>query len=242
MTDQTVFSPELALLAQKDAPPVHGVVFDMDGLLLDSETLAMEALVDAGRDMGHDVPMAFCRRMIGVPADGCRKLVRDTYGADFPLERFFEQQEVRLRGYVDTGRLALKDGVLPLLDLLDRLGLPRAIATSSSRYRAEHHLRLVGLDTRFDAIITRDDVSRGKPNPEPYLKAARTIGVEPPYCLALEDSHSGAMAAHAAGIRVIVVPDLLEPTQDVRAKALAIVRDLHVVRTWLENHAPKTGG
>ncbi|MFT8674859.1 MAG: HAD family phosphatase [Acetobacter sp.] len=236
MTDQIVFSPDLALTVQKDAPPVHGVVFDMDGLLLDSETLAMDALVAAGHDLGHDVPMAFCRRMIGVPADGCRKLVRDTYGADFPLERFFEQQEVRLRDFVDTGRLALKNGVLPLLDLLDRRGLPRAIATSSSRYRAEHHLRLVGLDTRFDAIVTRDDVSRGKPDPEPYLKAAKAIGVAPHACLALEDSHSGAMAAHAAGIRVIVVPDLLEPTPDVRARALAIVQDLHAVRTWLESH------
>ena len=242
MTDQIVFSPDVAPEAHKNAHPVHGVVFDMDGLLLDSETLAMDALVDAGRDLGHDVPMAFCRRMIGVPADGCRKLVRETYGADFPLERFFEQHEVRLRGYVDTGRLALKQGVLPLLDLLDRLALPRAIATSSSRYRAEHHLRLVGLDTRFDAIITRDDVSRGKPDPEPYLKAASMIGVAPHDCLALEDSHSVAMAAHAAGIRVIVVPDLLEPTQDVRAKALAIAQDLHAVRAWLENHAGTTGG
>ncbi|MDG6095584.1 HAD family phosphatase [Acetobacter sp. AN02] len=214
--------------------PVRGVVFDMDGLLLDSESLAMEALVHAGRDLGVDMPMSFCRRMIGVAADGCRTLVQETYGADFPMEDFFARQEVRLREYVDTGRLVLKKGVLPLLDLLDHLRLPRAIATSSSRYRAVHHLDLVGLGTRFDAVVTRDDVTRGKPDPEPYLTAAKKIGVAPEFCLALEDSHSGARAAHAAGIRVIVIPDLLEPTDEIREKALAVVTDLTVVREWLQ--------
>ncbi|WP_029603482.1 HAD family hydrolase [Kozakia baliensis] len=223
------------LLSEKSAP-IHGVVFDMDGLLLDSETLAMEALVDAARDLNYDMPLSFCRRMIGVPADGCRKLVQESYGEDFPLNDFFERQEVHLRNYVDTGRLVLKTGVTPLLDLLDKMKLPRAIATSSSRYRTMHHLKLVGLDQRFDAIVTRDDVAQGKPNPEPYLTAAKKIGVEPDYCLALEDSHSGARAAHAAGIRVIVVPDLLDPTDEIRGKALAIVKDLNVVISYLEHH------
>lgn len=221
------------MLATKPAP-IRGVIFDMDGLLLDSETLAMDALVAAGDELGYDMLASFCRRMIGLPADDCRRLVQDNYGADFPLEQFFARQEVHLRNFVDTGRLALKTGVEPLLDLLDRLKLPRAIATSSSRYRTDHHLKLVGLDGRFDAIVTRDDVSRGKPNPEPYLTAARKIGIAPEFCLALEDSHNGARAAHAAGIRVIVVPDLLEATDEIRGKALAVVDDLHTVRAYIE--------
>lgn len=221
-------------LARTDATRIRGVIFDMDGLLLDSETLAMEALVEAARDLAYDMPESFCRQMIGVPADGCRALVRDAYGADFPLQRFFSLQEEHLRRYVDTDRLVLKKGVAPLLDLLDALGLPRAIATSSSRYRTDHHLALVGLDTRFHAIVTRDDVTQGKPNPEPYLTAAEKIGVAPAACLALEDSHSGARAAHAAGIPVIVVPDLLAPTDDIREKALAIVEDLDLVCHWLQ--------
>ncbi|GBR02525.1 HAD family hydrolase [Acetobacter oeni] len=217
--------------------PVRGVIFDMDGLLLDSETLAMEALVLAGADLGHDVSMSFCRMMIGVPADGCRRLVREAWGGDFPIDRFFALQEVHLRHLVDTGRLALKKGVEPLLDLLDRLELPRAIATSSSRLRTDHHLKLVGLFDRFDAIVTRDDVTAGKPDPEPYLTAAARIGIPPDYCLALEDSHSGARAAHAAGIRVIVVPDLLDATDEIRGKALAVVEDLTIVRTYIEHAA-----
>lgn len=226
-------------LLPPDTTPIRGVVFDMDGLLLDSEILAMEALVDAARDLGRDMPMSFCRRMIGVPADGCRRLVIENYGEDFPMARFFELQEEHLRRYVDTGRLVLKNGVEPLLDLLDELKLPRAIATSSSRYRTDHHLELVGLLSRFDAIVTRDDVSKGKPDPEPYLTAASLINVQPEECLAFEDSHSGARAAHAAGIRVIVVPDLLAPAEDIHEKAFAIIDDLHIAADWLRQVAKK---
>lgn len=213
--------------------PIFGVIFDMDGLLLDSETLAMDALVAAGHELGYDMPATFCRRMIGVPADGCEKLVRETYGHDFPLRRFFDLQEKHLRDFVDNGKLVLKSGVTPLIALLDELRLPRAIATSSSRMRAHHHLKLVGLDKHFPVIVTRDDVDNGKPHPEPYLKAAHLIGIEPRFCLALEDSHSGARAAVAAGMRVIIVPDLLEPTEDVKENALAIVNELTAVQPYI---------
>ncbi|WP_323990055.1 HAD family phosphatase [Nguyenibacter sp. L1] len=215
--------------------PIDGVIFDMDGLLLDSETLANEALVGAGASLGVDIPPAFCRRLVGVPADGCRVLVREAYGPDFPLETFFARQEAHLSALVAAGRLVLKAGVEPLLDYLDRQCLPRAIATSSSRSRTDHHLAQVGLDRRFDAIVTRDDVTHGKPDPEPYLTAARRIGQAPERCLALEDSHSGARAAHAAGIPVIVVPDLLDPTEDIRAKALAVMDDLHAVLDYVRH-------
>jgi HAD superfamily hydrolase (TIGR01509 family) len=224
-------------LTSTPAVPVKGVIFDMDGLLLDSETLAMDALVVAGRDLDYEMPESFCRKMIGVPADGCRRLVRETYGNDFPMERFFALQEEHLRQFVDNGRLQLKKGVIPLLDLLDSKKLPRAIATSSSRYRTDHHLKLVGLFERFDAIVTRDDVTNGKPDAEPYLKASEKIGQDPSFCLALEDSHSGARAAHAAGIRVIVVPDLLDPIKEIQEKALTVVKDLTAVCDYIEHAA-----
>ena len=213
--------------------PIRGILFDMDGVLLDSETLALEAFVTAARDLGHDIPVEFARQMIGLPGDACARLVIDTYGSGVDLDALFRTQDKRMHELVEAGRLILKQGVIPLLDDLDRLGLPRAIATSSSRARTDTHLRHVGIHERFDAIITRDDVTHGKPDPEPYLKAAHALGIEPAYCLAIEDSHNGARAAHAAGIRVIVVPDLMAPNEEIIGKAHAIMENLHEVREFI---------
>ena len=216
------------MLAGPDAAP-QAVVFDMDGVLLDSETLSMEALMLAGCDLGVVMPEAFCRSLIGSALDRCRVMIADRYGADFPLDRYVARHAVRLGELVDAGRLALKTGVPELLDVLDRLRLPRAIATSSDRARTMHHLGLVGIAARFDAIVTRDDVSRGKPHPEPFLLAAARLGVPPGSCLALEDSHNGVRAAHAAGMRVVMVPDLLAADDAMRAIAWRIERSLHDV-------------
>ena len=222
---------------EPDAPP-RAVVFDMDGLLLDSEVLSMEALALAGRELGVDMPDAFCRSLIGLPLDRCRVAIRERYGAGLPLDRYVALHAEHLAAIVATGRLTLKRGVLELLDVLDRLRLPRAIATSSHRVRAMHHLGLVGIAGRFDAIVTRDDVSRGKPHPEPFLTAAARLGVGPAECLALEDSHNGVRAAHAAGMRVIMVPDLLLPDDDMRAMAYRIEASLHAVAEFLTGPAP----
>ncbi|WP_246103550.1 HAD family hydrolase [Swaminathania salitolerans] len=214
--------------------PVRGVLFDMDGLLLDSETLSLDAFALAVRDFGHDIPASIARRMIGLPGDACIALVLETCGRSFPVEALFAAQARHMSDLVEAGRLVLKNGVLPLLDALDARKTKRAIATSSGRARTLAHLDHVGIRARFDAIVTRDDVTRGKPDPEPYLRAADAIGVPPAECLALEDSHNGARAAHAAGIRVIVVPDLMEPDEEIRAKAHAIMHDLHEVREFLD--------
>jgi len=213
--------------------PIRGILFDMDGLLLDSETLSLDAFTLGAHDLGYDMPLEFARQMIGLPGDACAQLVIDRYGPEIDLDGLFRAQNRHLHALVDAGKLVLKKGVLPLLDYLDERSLPRAIATSSSRDRTEMHLRHMGIYDRFDAIITRDDVTRGKPDPEPYLRAAEAIGIASAYCLALEDSHNGARAAHAAGIRVIVVPDLMAPNEEIIGKAHAIMNDLHEVRDFI---------
>src|SRR6202011_3732198 len=127
-------------------------------------------------------------------------------------------------------RLAPKLGALELLDTLDQFGLPRAIATSSSRRTVERHLTAHNLMGRFDAIIGHGDYERGKPAPDPFLKAAERLGVEPYLCLALEDSHNGVRSASSAGMMTIMVPDLLEPTDEIRGLCSFVVRDLREVR------------
>ena len=227
------------MTASNSFPPIEAVIFDMDGLLLDSETLSMEALVVSGTDLGFDMSRAFCHAMIGCSVDLCRTMITERYGPDFPLDRYFALQSEHLDAFVASGRLALKEGVTALLGELDRRGLKRAVATSSSRYRALHHLEAAGIVQRFECIVTRDDVTRGKPDPEPYLTAAAALGVRPEACLALEDSHTGVRAAHAAGMRVIMVPDLLLPTDEMRDKAHRIVNSLHQVIAFLNEAHPE---
>jgi HAD superfamily hydrolase (TIGR01509 family) len=127
-------------------------------------------------------------------------------------------------------RLALKPGAVELLDTLDELRLPRAIATSSAHRTVQHHLAAHDLAGRFDAIVGAGDYAFGKPAPDPYLRAAERLGVEPASCLALEDSHNGVRSASTAGMMTIMVPDLLEPTEEVRRLCHLVVPDLHEVR------------
>ena len=126
--------------------------------------------------------------------------------------------------------IALKTGVLEILDALDVIGLPRAIATSSPPHSVEHSLRPHALPDRFNAIVARGDYARGKPAPDPFLTAAGRLGIDPVDCLALEDSHNGVRAAHAAGMMTIMVPDLLDATEEMRGLCVRIARDLHEVR------------
>jgi beta-phosphoglucomutase-like phosphatase (HAD superfamily) len=108
-----------------------------------------------------------------------------------------------------------------------------SVVTSSSRRTAEQHLTLGGIRARFDTILTCDDVARGKPHPDLYLLAAERLGVRPHACVVIEDSHPGIAAAHAAGSIAIVVPDIVPPTEETRAKCAAVLADLHAALALL---------
>jgi HAD superfamily hydrolase (TIGR01509 family) len=205
------------------------VVFDMDGLLFDTETLYQEAAMLAAVEGGHDVSSGIIFRLVGLPWRRGRELLLEHFGAAFPAEDF-EAAWRRHFWLIAKTRLALKPGVVELLDLLDTLGLPKAIATSSSHATVQNHLAAHGLAGRFQAIVGDGDYAMGKPAPDPFLIAAARLGVAPEACLALEDSHNGIRSASAAGMMAIMVPDLLPPTDDIRALCTLIVADLHEVR------------
>jgi HAD superfamily hydrolase (TIGR01509 family) len=214
---------------------VAAVIFDMDGLLLNTEVLAREALRLAGIEV--DLPMndLLCQRMIGVPADASRRLLHDEFGNDAPVDELLAAATRRLAEQIDAGLMLLKPGVKAMLDRLDQWRMPRAVATSSARPKALHHLEAAGIADRFDLIVTRDDVPRGKPFPDIYLEAARRLDVAPGRCLALEDSYNGVRAASSAAIPVVMVPDLLPPTPEMHRLCLMVADDLQAVLGWLES-------
>jgi HAD superfamily hydrolase (TIGR01509 family) len=207
------------------------VIFDMDGVLFDTETLYEEAIVAASVEGGHEMTPILFRRMLGGTWQNNRTLLLDHFGAGFPVEVFRTAWMRHFDLMADT-RLALKQGVVELLGTLDELRLPRAIATSSSLHSVQHHLAAHDLIGRFDAVVAHGDYAASKPAPDPYLKAAERLGVEPRLCLALEDSFNGVRSAWAAGMITVMVPDLMQPTDEIRALCF-VVDDLHLVRGLL---------
>jgi HAD superfamily hydrolase (TIGR01509 family) len=205
------------------------VVFDMDGLLFDTEVLSQEAIQLAAAEGGHEVAIDVFNRTVGLSWAQSRALLLSHFGEAFPVDQF-QEAWVRHFWMIAETRLALKLGALELLDTLDQFRLPRAIATSSSRRTVERHLTAHNLMGRFAEIVGHDDYEKGKPAPDPFLKAAERLGVEPHLCLALEDSHNGVRSASSAGMMTIMVPDLLEPTDEIRGLCTFVARDLHGVR------------
>jgi HAD superfamily hydrolase (TIGR01509 family) len=205
------------------------VIFDMDGLLFDTEALWQEALLSAAAVGGREIPDEVYNKSIGVRRSQCRSLFLSHFGEDFRFDDFHATW-TRHFWLIAERKLALKPGAPELLDVLDQFRLPRAIATSSARTTVEHHLTSHRLMDRFDQIVCRGEYENGKPAPDPFLKAAERLGVEPRLCLALEDSHVGVRSASAAGMMTVMVPDLLEPTEEDCALCVFVARDLHQVR------------
>jgi HAD superfamily hydrolase (TIGR01509 family) len=221
--------------------PVAGVVFDMDGLLIDTETVWRDVQLAEAQAQGLDLPLRVIESLIGQRWQVNHRILQDHFGPDFDVDGFIAAVSRRHAETCQAG-VAVKAGVIELLDLLDALGLPRAIATSSDRRVVAERLGPGGLLQRFGAVITNEDCAEGKPHPEPYLNAARSLGLDPRDCLALEDSYSGLRSAHAAGMMTVMVPDLLPPTDEIRDVCTAVVESLHQVREALLISATSRSG
>jgi HAD superfamily hydrolase (TIGR01509 family) len=216
------------------------VVFDMDGLLFDTESIYERAALLAAAELGAKMDIAFFRSTIGSPWTAIRERLVDLYGPTFAVDEL-RAVAGRIFNELAEADLPLKPGVLELLDLLDTLGLRRAIATSSSRETVRRHLEAHGMVDRFHHVVAHDDCERHKPEPDPFLKAAGLLSVAPSLCLALEDSHMGVRAASAAGMMTIMIPDLILATEEIRGLCTHVVDDLHAVRLLLETDCQRTG-
>src|SRR5476649_627224 len=203
--------------------PVAAVVFDMDGLLFDTERLHARAALAAAKEVGCPLEMDVFLKLLGTTE--ARRILSEHYGESYPFDALRVAWGRHMNGLLATD-LALKPGALALLDLLDELALPRAIATSSSHATVTHHLSSHDLGDRFHHVVAHGDYLAGKPAPDPFLKAAERLGVDPRDCLALEDSLNGVRSASAAGMMVVMVPDLIQPTDEIRGMCTVVAASL----------------
>lgn len=212
--------------------PITAIVLDMDGLMLDTEPLYQAAWQRAAAELGHQLSNDLYARFLGRPTDDCEGDLVRHFGSAFPLERFRALWPAYWRGLA-AGGIAPKPGLHALLAFVAERGLRIAVATSSDREYTAFTLAHAGLAGRFPVIVTRDEVAHGKPAPDLYREAARRLGCAPASCVALDDADAGVLAARAAGMSVVMVPDLASPSVEAAAAALSVLPSLDAARALL---------
>ncbi|WP_404400641.1 HAD family hydrolase [Pelagibacterium halotolerans] len=208
------------------AQPFDAVIFDMDGTLLDTESVFRSIVFEVCTELGYEMRDEVHASIVGSSHEATERMLVEAYGATFPYTLFDEKCRAAMHERTTHQGVPVKAGARELLTALRGRDVPLAVATSSRRPHATRHLSHAGLIELFDTVVTRDDVANPKPHPEPYLTAAARLGVSPGNCIAFEDSHSGVRAAHAAGMRTVMVPDLVGPTEEIAALCAAILESL----------------
>jgi HAD superfamily hydrolase (TIGR01509 family) len=208
-------------------PEVHAVIFDMDGTMLDSEPIYRQAFVKAGQALNLPVTPQLFDTLVGLDREDTRKAVAAACGFEFDYDAFTSLFSHHWSQQVESAPTPLKPGLHEILDWLMLRSIPLGIATNSDRVQVDRGFTPHGLLERFATIVCNGDTPRGKPTADPYLEVAKRLDVAPRHCVVFEDSNTGVQSAVAAGMRVIVIPDIAEPDVHTRESAHAIVRDLH---------------
>ena len=211
------------------------IVFDMDGVLFDSERIYYRAWLEAGRKRSMPDVDTCVTHCVGRNGNDTRAYLRGIYGQDFPVDSLIEEIRSEFTNIVDAEGLPIKIGVHALLDWLTATGWNIALATSSGKNGTARNLSVSGLARYFSIIITGDMIQNGKPSPDIYLLACKKLGARPEESFAVEDSPNGVLSAHAAGLKVLLVPDILEPGEEIKALAFKTYPTLTEVKTYLES-------
>lgn len=206
---------------------VSGIIFDMDGILIDSERQSNEGWLWAAGQLGVDMPMWLIDSFKGAPAELCCKFFDDYYKG---VIDYWEAKEIRTQHVYKiraTEGIPVKKGVKDIFEYIRNNGLKCAVATSTRRESAEKTLHEIGVWDYLDAVVYGDEVERGKPEPDIFLRAAKAIGVNPSEAVVVEDSINGIKAGYAADMRVVHIPDTIAIDDDIRKLTYMVCDDLN---------------
>jgi HAD superfamily hydrolase (TIGR01509 family) len=210
------------------------VIFDMDGLMLDTERPAMLAFKRAGEDVGQPISDDLYMSTLGRNARDTEAILAAWFGAAFSYPALRARYLVHSQAHFEKHGVQVKPGLLDLLGLLETHRVPKAVATSTARERALRRLESAGILDRFSDIVCGDEIEHGKPAPGIFLKAAERLGADPADCYVLEDAEAGIRAAHAAGMMPILIPDIKQPSSEVAGLAAKSFPSLVEAKAYFE--------
>ena len=196
--------------------PIYGILFDMDGVVLDTEKLYARFWAEAAHALGYPMTYEQALGMRSLNNEAGQQKLESYFGPGVSRAKMRDKRVELMDAYVAGHGIDPKPGIHELLDALKGQGIRCAIATSSPKPRAQAYLDRLGLSEKFDCICSGHDVPHGKPAPDIYLHAAASLGLNPENCLAIEDSPAGIQSAYAAGCHPVLVPDLDGSTEELR--------------------------
>ncbi len=208
---------------------INGVIFDMDGLMFDTEQIYGIYWRKVSRELGYPMDDELVTMMCGAVRDFQIQAIHTRMGEDAPAAEIVDGCKRRTHEYIAHNPIPFKAGLTELLTALREREIPTAIATGTPRVLADDMIARAELSCYIDAMVCGDEVTACKPDPEIFLKAAEAIGVPPQECIVLEDSFNGIRAAHSAGAQPIMIPDTMQPTDDIRALCVHVFERLEEV-------------
>ena len=208
---------------------IKAIIFDMDGLMIDSERVTFECYQERLKDMNLTMDEEFYKTLLGKPIKGIYQRFYDVYGNDFPIENVIQDVHQLMAERFETEGVPVKKGLVELLHYLKDNNYKTIVATSSNRDR------VAKITEFFDDSICGDEVTKGKPNPEVFLKSCQKLGVNVDEAIVLEDSEAGIQASYDANIKVICIPDMKYPEKQYEEKTFKILKDLTEVTAYLKS-------
>lgn len=214
---------------------IKAIIFDMDGLMIDSERVTFECYQERLKDMNLTMDEEFYKTLLGKPIKGIYQRFYDVYGNDFPIENVIQDVHQLMAERFETEGVPVKKGLVELLHYLKDNNYKTIVATSSNRDRVDKILAQAKITEFFDDSICGDEVTKGKPNPEVFLKSCQKLGVNVDEAIVLEDSEAGIQASYDANIKVICIPDMKYPEKQYEEKTSKILKDLTEVTAYLKS-------
>ena len=214
---------------------IKAIIFDMDGLMIDSERVTFECYQEILKGMNLTMDEEFYKTLLGKPLKGIYQRFYDVYGNDFPIEDVIKDVHALMAKRFETEGVPIKTGLKSLLEYLKENNYKTIVATSSNRDRVDTILSQAQITDYFDDSICGDEVTKGKPNPEVFLKSCQKLGVNVDEAIVLEDSEAGIQASYDAGIKVICIPDMKYPEKQYEEKTFKILKDLNDATEYLKS-------